>query len=681
MPADGVVSRGDPLTKRLTGTAPMSLPEDGGYNWNEDWLTLAFEQGGAMEIASQSFRTAGVTFTEADPGQGWDGITVRGTFTATNGAMIKHAAVGLTVEPGGTASLTEAALWHNDRGILTSGDLTLTDSEVEGAYGGAAVAVFDPGTATISGSTLRDSRIGLDVRAGGGVTLAGSAVHTNGTGIRVGAPATAGGAVYCRSDCPKSELDVTDSEVRDNSGDGITAFFADLDVTGTEIRDNGGYGLYAVSSLVEDFQENLVVENGANGTWAGTAADLFLSPRNERGRSRIASNDGTEVVVMPAGFSFLGDDTGQTGDNAVFDPEPPPGRSPFLVRNYSQALVDANRVYWGYPGGPPPGTIQEPVDTGLPLSCDVTPFLPSPDDPNVGSCFDNRAAGPVAAPGRSQALAQSIQAARQALAATPDAAEADSLVFALGGLHRLDVGDASGEWGQTATLLASLRSTLSQPGLSADERAAGEAALQVEAVHGLGHGEVTETANLLGAWRPHVASGAVRQVLRLVEAALRARVGQYAQAAAVAQSVAQGEAEAEARQGFEALAAYYAERAAEAGSAGRGAAPEGVSLFSEPVNVFGTAVRAEVATAAHLAVYPNPVARQATVTLALAAASEAVVAVFDVLGRRVAVLHDGETAPGVQRFGFEATRLPAGVYLVRAEVGGQVLSERVTVVR
>ena len=95
-----------------------------------------------------------------------------------------------------------------------------------------------------------------------------------------------------------------------------------------------------------------------------------------------------------------------------------------------------------------------------------------------------------------------------------------------------------------------------------------------------------------------------------------------------------------------------------------------------------TAGEDEAETAeAGLSVYPNPVARQATVTLAAATAGQAQVAVFDVLGRRVAVLHDGETAPGVQRFGFEAARLPAGVYLVRAEVGEEVFTERVTVVR
>ena len=667
--------------KGITATSTGSLTVEGG-NVRIEGGTHRFAPGKHLTVYG-TLTTEGATFTERSAGQGWDGITVvgGGTFTATDEVMIKHAAVGLTVEAGAAASLTEAALWHNDRGILTSGDLTLTDSEVEGAYGGAAVAVFDPGTATISGSTLRDSRIGLDVRAGGGVTLAGSAVHTNGTGIRVGAPATAGGAVYCRSDCPKSELDVTDSEVRDNSGDGITAFFADLDVTGTEIRDNGGYGLYAVSSLVEDFQENLVVENGANGTWAGTAADLFLSPRNTKGENRIASNDGTEVVVMPAGFSFLGDDTGDTGDNAVFDPEPPPGRSPFLVRNYSQTLVDARSVYWGYPDGPPPGTIQEPVDTGLPLSCDPTPFLPSPDDPNVGSCFDNREAGPLVVPGRSQALAQSIQAARQALAATPGAAEADSLVFALGGLHRLDVGDASGEWGQTATLLASLRSTLSQPGLSANERAAGEAALQVEAVHGLGHGEVTETANLLGAWRPHVVSGEVREVLRLVEAALRARVGQYAQAAAVAQSVAAGEAEAEARAGLEALAAYYGERAAETGAGAQGTNPALAGLLGVE-SVAGEAARAAETAEVSLSVYPNPSASRGTVTVVVPASAHLRLAVFDVLGRRVAVLADGPVEAGAHGFAFDGAVLPAGVYLVRAEVGGaRVLSERLTLVR
>ncbi len=56
-------------------------------------------------------------------------------------------------------------------------------------------------------------------------------------------------------------------------------------------------------------------------------------------------------------------------------------------------------------------------------------------------------------------------------------------------------------------------------------------------------------------------------------------------------------------------------------------------------------------------------------------------AVFDVLGRRVARLHEGPLGAGEHRLTLDAAGLPAGVYLVRAEVGAQALSARITVMR
>ncbi len=96
-----------------------------------------------------------------------------------------------------------------------------------------------------------------------------------------------------------------------------------------------------------------------------------------------------------------------------------------------------------------------------------------------------------------------------------------------------------------------------------------------------------------------------------------------------------------------------------------------------------TAVEDEAApTAARLGVYPNPSAGRGTVTVTVPASVHLRLAVFDVLGRRVAVLADGPREAGAHGFAFDGARLPAGVYLVRAEVGGaQVLSARLTVVR
>ena len=86
-------------------------------------------------------------------------------------------------------------------------------------------------------------------------------------------------------------------------------------------------------------------------------------------------------------------------------------------------------------------------------------------------------------------------------------------------------------------------------------------------------------------------------------------------------------------------------------------------------------------------VYPNPVPHAASVRVSVSEpASDAAVVVYDALGRRVAVLHDGPLAAGAHGLAFEASALPAGVYVVHVRVtpeGGGTWTEvrRVTVAR
>ena len=87
------------------------------------------------------------------------------------------------------------------------------------------------------------------------------------------------------------------------------------------------------------------------------------------------------------------------------------------------------------------------------------------------------------------------------------------------------------------------------------------------------------------------------------------------------------------------------------------------------------------AAAAGLAVSgANPVRSRGEVTLTLAAAAPVTVALFDALGRRVAVLHEGALGAGATRLGVDVSGLPAGVYVVRAS-GGASASVRLSVVR
>jgi hypothetical protein len=81
------------------------------------------------------------------------------------------------------------------------------------------------------------------------------------------------------------------------------------------------------------------------------------------------------------------------------------------------------------------------------------------------------------------------------------------------------------------------------------------------------------------------------------------------------------------------------------------------------------------------AVRPNPVRGQATVSFRLAEAGPVRLALYDVRGRRVAVLLDGERAAGRHTARLDAGRLAAGTYVLRLDAGSRSASQRVTIMR
>ncbi|OZC03594.1 hypothetical protein BSZ36_11735 [Rubricoccus marinus] len=89
--------------------------------------------------------------------------------------------------------------------------------------------------------------------------------------------------------------------------------------------------------------------------------------------------------------------------------------------------------------------------------------------------------------------------------------------------------------------------------------------------------------------------------------------------------------------------------------------------------------RPSAASGTTLRATPNP-ARDAT-TLRFDASGETRLAVFDALGREVAVLLDGPLAPGAHEVRFATGALPAGVYIARLVTGAGAQSRTLTVVR
>lgn len=120
-------------------------------------------------------------------------------------------------------------------------------------------------------------------------------------------------------------------------------------------------------------------------------------------------------------------------------------------------------------------------------------------------------------------------------------------------------------------------------------------------------------------------------------------------------------------------------------NAGRLLIPDGTSatnrIFAVYVTpTFETAV--EPAAPAGFALdgpFPNPFHAEATVAVALDAPTALGVAVYDGLGRRVALLHDGLLGAGRHTFSLAGAALPAGVYFVR--ITGDGFSETRPVVR
>ncbi|MBT8401661.1 MAG: T9SS type A sorting domain-containing protein [Rhodothermia bacterium] len=79
--------------------------------------------------------------------------------------------------------------------------------------------------------------------------------------------------------------------------------------------------------------------------------------------------------------------------------------------------------------------------------------------------------------------------------------------------------------------------------------------------------------------------------------------------------------------------------------------------------------------------YPNPFNPSTTITYDVPSTSVVRVAVFDLLGRRIQVLVDGEVAPGTHRAVFEAGDLSSGLYVVRFETPERAFERTVMLVK
>ena len=108
-----------------------------------------------------------------------------------------------------------------------------------------------------------------------------------------------------------------------------------------------------------------------------------------------------------------------------------------------------------------------------------------------------------------------------------------------------------------------------------------------------------------------------------------------------------------------------------------------VMSASHTVRGAGTTAAAPGADAPALAlgVAPNPARGAARLSFELPEAAPVRLAVFDALGREVAVLVDRDLGAGAHETPFDTSALPVGVYVARMRAGAATATRRITVVR
>lgn len=106
--------------------------------------------------------------------------------------------------------------------------------------------------------------------------------------------------------------------------------------------------------------------------------------------------------------------------------------------------------------------------------------------------------------------------------------------------------------------------------------------------------------------------------------------------------------------------------------------PDGDLIVNAPDDSYGQETPSEFALKQN---YPNPFNPTTNVVYELSEAVDVRLEVFNVLGQRVAMLHDGMQAAGTHTAQFDGSALSSGIYLVRMQAAGQVFTNKMMLVK
>ncbi len=91
--------------------------------------------------------------------------------------------------------------------------------------------------------------------------------------------------------------------------------------------------------------------------------------------------------------------------------------------------------------------------------------------------------------------------------------------------------------------------------------------------------------------------------------------------------------------------------------------------------------RVALPVAMQLTAYPNPFNSTVALRMELPTREWVDLRVYDLLGREVATIYQGNSGPGVQRFIWQAQDVPSGIYWIKAKTGQAQLAQKVVVLK
>ena len=107
----------------------------------------------------------------------------------------------------------------------------------------------------------------------------------------------------------------------------------------------------------------------------------------------------------------------------------------------------------------------------------------------------------------------------------------------------------------------------------------------------------------------------------------------------------------------------------------------GNNIFIDDINISGTTgIEDEVTANLNYNLYPNPAQENTVVSFALTNKQNITLGIYDVLGRSVSSIYSGELSTGGHEFNIaEKSKLSAGVYFVKLDVGKQTFTKKLIV--